>query len=948
MNRGFQSFGLFLVVLNSRFSHLNDHWKELSRWENAIGSGQLCGALDKILTILGSTLYIWDYNQRSMHRLRSCMGSSISPMTPLRQSRHAYPLAGGEVRLRIGIFGKHSMRAVMANRKIIRCEGMPGDLQPYAWRGDGKQPRMGATGCVRPRVSQMTPVLQTTVGRSLLSLLAFFYITAPLPSHANPKVRQSMSESSTLREWHNTGIDLSEATSNAASVSPEELDADTNAALSRFASEKIQRQLKRATRVSKGGKLVRDPTASRVPSPDSVPKNDEIEMMAMQSAWRPDKLKDMTYTQFWNLVTEGRVEKVRYTMDRRSVIVTTKENAPGGVRTEKVGLPFDPDLFDHLVEHGVYIESPDFNPALPVVHSVMRLVFPVWFSFLLVKFAFRLGRKKKRDKIFGGARLETMSSKDAIITFDDIAGIDQVKSEIVEVVHFLRDPQRFLKLGARSPAGVLLVGPPGTGKTLLAKAIAGEAGVPFFSVAGTEFMEMFVGVGASRVRDMFQKARENAPCILFIDEFDGLGKARQYGGGGNDESVHTINQLLTELDGFEDNTGVVVMAATNRPAALDEALTRPGRFDRIVHLPLPNMEGRVGILQVHARDKKISPDFDFYRLARATAGFTGAELMNLMNQAAIVAARQRQPSIGNDEAFEALEKIHRDKMGGGDKATMFDQDVVPPRMRRTIAIYEAAKALIGYISPNFDEIQRVSVCPGGLATGYTYFLPSEERLESRVTTRGFMESRMVVALAGRCAERLVLGDANVSTAGSGDLELANNVAREMVYRCGFGRRTGPVALMDNEEVYLNRQRTRRVADISTEMAKIAFSDVNDLIEAAEAKAYWGLAVNFNALKELASCLEKQETLTGEEVSELLENHDVAKFSDAYVDGFSWDSDGSLVWPGKRSMDNGSSKTNGNGTGVGSSTETDKAPAWWSPKLPYVVRSDIANMLADEP
>ncbi|EFN51378.1 hypothetical protein CHLNCDRAFT_37431 [Chlorella variabilis] len=229
---------------------------------------------------------------------------------------------------------------------------------------------------------------------------------------------------------------------------------------------------------------------------------------------------------------------------------------------------------------------------MPMLHALARLIFPIAFSFLLIKFAFRLGQKKQRDRIFGGANLEMVKAKDALFSFKDIAGIDQVKEEITEIVQFLRDPARFLSLGARSPAGMLLVGPPGTGKTLLAKAVAGEAGVPFFSIAGTEFMEMFVGVGASRVRDIFKQARANAPCILFIDEFDGIGQARSYGGGGGDENVHTINQLLTEMDGFEDNTGIVVMAATNRPSSLDQALTRPGRFDRIVHMPLPNVDVR--------------------------------------------------------------------------------------------------------------------------------------------------------------------------------------------------------------------------------------------------------------------------------------------------------------------------------------------------------------------
>jgi cell division protease FtsH len=440
-----------------------------------------------------------------------------------------------------------------------------------------------------------------------------------------------------------------------------------------------------------------------------------------------------------------------------------------------------------------------------------------------------------------------------------------------------------------------------------------------------------------------------APCILFIDEFDGLGKARQYGGAGNDESVHTINQLLTEMDGFEDNTGVVVMAATNRPAALDQALTRPGRFDRIVHLPLPNVEGRVGILRVHARDKRMDAGLDYPKVARATAGFTGAELMNLMNQAAILAARQGQPCIGEAEVFAALEKVHRDKMAGGQAAVNFEQDVIPPAMRRTIAVYEAARALTGHLTPAYDEIQRVSVCPGGLATGYTYFLPQEERLESRVVTRGYMESRMVVALAGRCAERLVLGEGAVSTAGAADLELANGVAREMVYRCGFGRRTGPVALMDNEEVYLNRTRTRRVADISTEMAKIAYADVEELLLAAEAKAYWGLAANYGALEALAARLGQVESLTGVELEALLAPHGLKRYESPFVEGFAWGADGSLLWPGRQGAPPPAPKAaagaraGGNGS---NGAAPPAAPAWWSPRNPYQVRCDIADMLQE--
>ncbi|KAI7835886.1 hypothetical protein COHA_010231 [Chlorella ohadii] len=751
-------------------------------------------------------------------------------------------------------------------------------------------------------------------------------------------------------------------------MSPEEAAAQSNAAVTRFADEKMSDEaaklLKRQLGTSKGGKLVKDPTKSTVPDPTTIPSAEEFaknDNFGVVTAWRPDKLREMTYTQFWNLVRERKIDHARYSHDRRTIYVTTKANAPGGVRTEKVGLPFDPDLYDHMLEHGVFIEDTPVNPVMPMLHAVARLVFPIFFSFLLIKFAFRLGRKKKRDKIFGGAKLEVIKAKDATVTFKDIAGIDQVKEEIMEIVSFLRDPQRFLTLGARSPAGVLLVGAPGTGKTLLAKAVAGEAGVPFFSIAGTEFMEMFTGVGASRVRDMFQQARKNAPCILFIDEFDGVGKARSFGGGGNDESVHTINQLLTEMDGFEDNTGVVVMAATNRPSALDKALTRPGRFDRIVHLPLPNVEGRVGILKVHARDKKVDPNLDFHKISRATAGFTGAQLMNLMNQSAILAVRQQQPYISEKEVFEALEKIQRDKMQrGGRGVAGGDNELVPMPMRRSIAVYEAGRALMGYLTPQFDEIQRVSVCPGGAASGYTYFLPREEALESRIVTKGYMEARMVVSMAGRCAERLVLGEGNVSTAGSSDLATANRIAREMIFRCGFSKRLGPVSLMTNEETYL-KSAGRAVANISTELAVIAYEEVEELVEAAEAKAYYGLATNYNALTALAKELMEQESMTGAEVRALLEREGVKRFDDTDTEGYGWNKDGGLNWPGKdtkglqdlseqaaeylkaqRTRELAAAGAGGNG--AGSNGSGPSPPSWWAPNNPYTVRTDIADLL----
>ncbi|KAK9810298.1 hypothetical protein WJX72_008286 [[Myrmecia] bisecta] len=693
-----------------------------------------------------------------------------------------------------------------------------------------------------------------------------------------------------------------------------------------------------------------DPNKSVVADPNSIPLPGEPSPIPgariAGTAWRVDKLKEMTYTQFWHLIREGRIDKVVYTADKRAVWVTTKPSAPGGVRTEKVGLPYDPDLFDHMVEHGVHIEATPVNQFEAVLSTLVRLAFPIWFAIYLVQFAFRIGRKRKRDKLFGGARMEMISSKNIGTTFEDIAGIDQVKAEIRELIQFLRNPKKFLDLGARSPAGVLLVGPPGTGKTLLAKAIAGEAGVPFFSAAGTEFMEMFVGIGASRVRDMFQKARKNAPCILFIDEFDGIGKQRSYSAMGNDESVHTINQLLTEMDGFEDNTGVVVMAATNRPAALDSALTRPGRFDRIIQLPLPNLEGRAAILKVHARGKNLSPDVDFSKVARATAGFTGAELMNLMNQSAIRAVRNKRDQVTEDDIFDALEKTHLEKYDRGSTEGEYDDGFVPAIMKRQIAVYEAARAIIGYITPYYDEISKVAVCPGGKPSGYTYFIPQEEHLESRVVTRGYMESKMVVGMAGRCGEKLVLGESNISMAGAGDLEGVNNVAREMVYRCGFSKRLGPVALMDTEEVFINKGRSRTVANIGSELARVALTDVEELINGAEAKAYYGLVANYAVYEKLIAALLERQTMTGDELARFLEDNGVVHFPDPFVEGFEWDENGRLVFPGMAEDDGAEEKRELVAVGAdGETNEEHSALDGIHPLNPYQVRTDLPDLLS---
>jgi ATP-dependent metalloprotease FtsH len=463
----------------------------------------------------------------------------------------------------------------------------------------------------------------------------------------------------------------------------------------------------------KGSSLIRDPKW-----PEGNP--------TQQGYFRNDIQSRMSYTQFWILVRENRVERVRFTDDKRAFWVTTKANAPGGVRVEKIGIPFDPQLPDHLLMHRVQIDDNESVPGVKFLFNMARIVLPIAFAVTIQKLLYNLGQpKKSSDDVFAQARLEKYQGKGQIgVTFDDVAGADAVKEEMQEIIEFLRNPRRFIELGCRTPAGVLLAGPPGTGKTLLAKAVAGEAGVPFFSAAGTEFAEIYSGVGASRVRDMFEVARQNSPCILFIDEFDSIGKARgSSAAGANDENVATINQLLTELDGFENNEGILVMAATNRPAALDDALTRPGRFDRIITMGLPNNEGRLGIFRVHARKKTVADDVDWGLLARATTSFSGAEIMNVVNVAAILTVQSREHSITQERLFDAIEKVLTEKAYRGNftKEEPLDVDSIPPIIKRLVAVYISAKAVVAYMTPFFDDVIKITCCPDNQPSGQVFF-----------------------------------------------------------------------------------------------------------------------------------------------------------------------------------------------------------------------------------
>jgi cell division protease FtsH len=468
---------------------------------------------------------------------------------------------------------------------------------------------------------------------------------------------------------------------------------------------------------------------------------------------------------------------------------------------------------------------------------------------------------------FGKSKARVQMEPQTQVTFGDVAGIEGAKLELTEVVDFLKNPDRFTAVGAKIPKGVLLVGPPGTGKTLLAKAVAGEAGVPFFSISGSEFVEMFVGVGASRVRDLFEQAKKNAPCIVFIDEIDAVGRQRGAGlGGGNDEREQTLNQLLTEMDGFEGNNGIIIVAATNRPDVLDAALMRPGRFDRQVVVDRPDYAGRLQILGVHARGKTLAKDVDLDKVARRTPGYTGADLANLLNEAAILAARRELSEISMDEVNDAIERV----MAGPEKKDR----VMSEKRKRLVAYHEAGHALVGALMPDYDPVQKISIIPRGQAGGLTFFTPSEERMESGLYSRAYLQNQMAVALGGRVAEEIVYGDDEVTTGASNDLQQVARVARQMITRFGMSDRLGPVALGRSQGgMFLGRDIAAE-RDFSEDTAAAIDEEVSLLVDEAYRRAKDVLTTNRPVLDELADMLVERETVDADELQELLLSRDV--------------------------------------------------------------------------
>ncbi|WP_416379619.1 MULTISPECIES: ATP-dependent zinc metalloprotease FtsH [unclassified Gilliamella] len=557
----------------------------------------------------------------------------------------------------------------------------------------------------------------------------------------------------------------------------------------------------------------------------------------------------VNYTQFNSDITSGKLQEVH--INGREIVATTKGN--GSYVTY---IPyFDEKLMDDLVLNKVAVYgSPDEKPSLLV--NILISWFPI---ILLIGFWIFIMRQMqgggKGGPMSVGKSKAKMLTPDQVKTkFTDVAGSEEAKQEVTEVVDFLRDPGKYQKLGGRIPKGILMVGPPGTGKTLLAKAIAGEANVPFFSISGSDFVEMFVGVGASRVRDLFEQARKHSPCIIFIDEIDAVGRKRGAGSmGGHDEREQTLNQMLVEMDGFEANSGIIIIAATNRVDILDPALLRPGRFDRQVQIGLPDMKGREQILAVHVRKVPLGSDVNLSVLARGTPGYSGAELANLVNEAALFAARRNKRLVTMDEFEEAKDKIN---MGTERRSlTMTKEQLI------STAYHEAGHAIIGYLMPDHDPIHKVTIIPRGRALGVTFFLPEGDRVSE---SREKLEGDIATLYGGRLAEELIYGVDKVSTGASNDIKVATQYARAMVTQWGFSDRLGPLFYeMDDNSSY------GRPKDISDETARIIDEEVKKIIDRNFERARKILTENMDVLHAMKDALMKYETIGAKQVADLI-------------------------------------------------------------------------------
>jgi len=559
------------------------------------------------------------------------------------------------------------------------------------------------------------------------------------------------------------------------------------------------------------------------------------------------------FSSFLKNVDEGRVMEV-------NIVGNEIEGVLSDNSTFKTYAPNDPNLVERLTSKGVTITASPVEDKMPSLFGILLSWFPMLLLIAVWIFFMRQMQGGKGGAMgFGKSKAKLLSEARGKVTFNDVAGIDEAKEEVEEIVEFLRDPRKYKRLGGKIPKGALLIGPPGTGKTLLARAIAGEANVPFFTISGSDFVEMFVGVGASRVRDMMEQGKKNAPCIIFIDEIDAVGRSRGAGlGGGNDEREQTLNQLLVEMDGFETNEGVIIIAATNRPDVLDPALLRPGRFDRQVVVANPDILGRESILKIHIKKITIGPDVKLRTIARGTPGFSGADLANLCNEAALLAARKNKRIVTMIDIEEAKDKV----MMGAERRTM----VMTEEDKKLTAYHEGGHAIVALNEKASDPIHKATIIPRGRALGVVWTLPERDKYSH---TREYMEANISKAMGGRVAEEIIFGHNNVTSGASSDIQMATKLAKDMVTKYGMSTELGPLSYGDNEdEIFLGRQITRQT-HMSEETARKVDTEVKKIVDAGYNKAKKILTDKLDDLHTLAKALLTYETLSGDEIKDLI-------------------------------------------------------------------------------
>lgn len=585
-----------------------------------------------------------------------------------------------------------------------------------------------------------------------------------------------------------------------------------------------------------------------------------VVMMTAYQSFNSSSVENSTdYTTFVYDVSNGQVKEARF--DTNEITVTKND----GSKYMTVMPPLeDKKLLDDLLSKKVKVEGTPFERR-----SLISQILISWFPMLFlvgvwIFFMRQMQGGGGKAMSFGKSRAKMLSQDQIKVTFADVAGCDEAKEEVGEIVDFLRDPTKFQNLGGKIPKGILMVGPPGTGKTLLAKAIAGEAKVPFFTISGSDFVEMFVGVGASRVRDMFEQAKKNAPCLIFIDEIDAVGRQRGAGlGGGHDEREQTLNQMLVEMDGFGGHDGVIVIAATNRPDVLDPALTRPGRFDRQVVVGLPDVKGREQILNVHMRKVPLADDVDAMTLARGTPGYSGADLANLVNEAALFAARNNKRKVSMLEFEKAKDKINM----GPERRTM----IMTEKQKESTAYHEAGHAIVGYLVPEHDPVHKVTIIPRGRALGVTFFLPEGDQVS---ISQKQLESKLSTLYAGRLAEDLIYGEENISTGASNDIKVATNIARNMVTQWGFSEKLGPILYSEDEgEVFLGRSMAK-AKHMSDETAHVIDEEVRAIITRNYERARQILIENMDILHAMKDALVKYETIEEVQIKQLMNREPV--------------------------------------------------------------------------